>query len=201
MKIILATRNRGKIEELQALLRTLPVEIVAAGSIAGAPDVEEDGATLEANAEKKAAALAVFTGHPALADDTGLEVAALGGAPGVRSARYAGEDATDADNRRRLLDALTGETNRRARFRTVLAFADGGSARFFEGVCEGEITQEERGEKGFGYDSIFRPDGFQKTFAEMPQHDKNAISHRGRALRAFASFLESYLGKEVGRRS
>lgn len=194
MTIVLATRNPGKIAELRALLADLPVELVSAAEVADAPEVEEDAPTLEGNARKKAQALRLHTGLPALADDTGLEVDALGGAPGVRSARFAGPDADDAANRARLLRDLDGAADRAARFRTVLAFADGEDVRFFEGVCEGRITDTERGEGGFGYDALFQPEGGTRTFAEMPAEAKNAVSHRGRALRAFADFLHERLG-------
>lgn len=187
--IVLATHNPGKVAELRALLADLPVELVSAAEVEGAPEVEEDAPTLEGNARKKAEALHAHTGLPALADDTGLEVDALGGAPGVRSARFAGPDADDAANRARLLRDLDGADDRAARFRTVLAFADGADVRFFEGVCPGTITESERGEGGFGYDALFQPEGEARTFAEMPAEAKNAVSHRGRALRAFADFL------------
>jgi XTP/dITP diphosphohydrolase len=153
--------------------------------------VIEDAATLEGNAEKKARALHAFTGLPALADDTGLEVAALDGRPGVRSARFAGETATDADNRARLLAELHGQSDRRARFRTVLAFVDeAGALHTFAGVCAGRILDEERGAGGFGYDALFVPDGHAETFAEMTKEAKNRISHRALALAAFAAWLE-----------
>ncbi len=135
-----------------------------------------------------------FTGLPALADDTGLEVDTLDGRPGVRSARFAGETATDADNRAHLLAALQHAADRRARFRTVLAFVDAsGTLRTFEGVCEGHLLDHERGEGGFGYDRLFVPEGQAETFAEMPRAAKNAISHRGRALAAFAAWLSHQL--------
>lgn len=193
MKIVLATRNPGKLDELRALLRGLPVELVSSGEMPGAPEVEEDGATLEENARKKAVSLASFAGLPALADDTGLEVAALGGAPGVHSARFAGPSASDADNRRKLLAELGNDSDRTARFRTVLAFADGDYVRLFEGTCDGAITTAESGSGGFGYDAIFAPDGDERTFAEMSREDKNEISHRGRALRAFVDYLRERL--------
>lgn len=204
MTIILATRNAGKVAELRARLVGRPVRLVSAAEIEGAPDVDEDADTLRGNAEKKALSLFAFTGHPALADDTGLEVDALGGAPGVFSSRYAGPDADDAANRRKLLAALDGEENRRARFRTVLCFADGAGVRFFDGVCEGTITAEEFGAGGFGYDAVFVPDeqptGTRpgppreaRTFAEMSPHEKNALSHRGRALDGFVAFLAERL--------
>jgi len=192
--IVLATRNAGKLAELRARLGDLAVELVSAPD-AGAAEVEETGDTLEANALLKARALHAHTGLPALADDTGLEVDALAGAPGVRSARYAGAGATDADNRARLLTALADETNRRAHFRTALAYVDGAGEHIFEGVCAGAIAGAERGTAGFGYDSLFVPDeqppgaGARTTFAEMTAVEKNAISHRGRSVGAFVEWL------------
>lgn len=197
MRIVLATRNPGKVAELRALLADLPVDLVSAAEVEGAPEVEEDAPTLEGNARKKALALHVHTGLPSLADDTGLEVSALGGAPGVHSARFAGSDADAEANRARLLRALTNVEDRGARFRTVLAFADGDEVRFFEGICEGRITNVERGEGGFGYDALFIPvDGPAKqTFAEMTAEAKNAISHRGRALEGFSAYLHRRLSQ------
>ncbi len=195
MKIVLATRNPGKVAELRALLADLPVELVSAAEIAGAPEVEEDAPTLEGNARKKAEALHHHTGLPALADDTGLEVDALGGAPGVHSARFAGDEADSEVNCKRLLRELAQAEDRRARFRTVLAFAEGDDVRFFEGVCPGAITAVERGEGGFGYDSVFVPCGETQTFAEMPAVAKNWISHRGRALKEFAAYLHDRLSQ------
>jgi XTP/dITP diphosphohydrolase len=193
MRIVLATRNPGKVAELRALLADLPVDLVSAAEVEGAPDVEEDAPTLEGNARKKAEALHRHTGLPALADDTGLEVDVLGGAPGVHSARFAGPDADAERNRARLLRDLAGAEDRQASFRTVLAFADGGDVQFFEGVCEGQITEAERGEGGFGYDALFQPEEETRTFAEMPADAKNQISHRGRALRSFVAFLRDRL--------
>ena len=195
MRIVLATRNPGKVAELRALLADLPVDLVSASEVEGAPEVDEDAPTLEGNAQKKAWALHAHTGLPALADDTGLEVDALGGAPGVHSARFAGPDADAEANRIRLLRDLAGADDRAARFRTVLAFADGGDVQFFEGICEGRITNVERGEGGFGYDALFQPEGETRTFAEMPAEAKNRISHRGRALEGFAAYLHRRLSQ------
>ena len=195
MRIVLATRNPGQVAERRALLADLPVDLVSAADIDGAPEVEEDAPTLEGNARKKAEALNRHAGLPTLADDTGLEVDALGGAPGVHSARFAGPDADADKNRARLLRDLDGASDRRARFRTVLAFADGEEVRFFEGVCPGVITEAERGEGGFGYDALFQPEGETQTFAEMPAEAKNQISHRGRALETFATFLHTQLSE------
>ena len=187
MRLVLATRNPGKVRELGALLA--PVDVALVPCPADAPEVVEDAPTLAGNAEKKARALHAFTGLPALADDTGLEVDALSGRPGVRSARYAGEAATDADNRALLLRELGGRPSP-ARFRTVIAFVDGaGALRTFEGVCEGTVGTDERGEGGFGYDALFTPDGYDKTFAELPRDVKNRVSHRARALSGFVQWL------------
>ena len=189
LTLVLATRNPGKVAEMRALLADLPVVLRSAAEIDGAPEVEEDAPTLEGNALKKARALHAHTGLPALADDTGLEVDALGGAPGVHSARYAGPAAADATNRARLLRELGGTADRTARFRTVIAFVEEGGVRTFEGTCEGHILHEERGTGGFGYDALFVPEDYDRTFAELPPDAKNAISHRGRALRAFTHYL------------
>ena len=191
MRLVLATRNPGKVAELESLLPET-IELVSAAEIPDAPEVEEDAPTLVGNAAKKARALYGHTGLAALADDTGLEVDALDGAPGVRSARFASETATDADNRAHLLRQLENAASRAARFRTVLAYVDADGLRTFDGVCEGEITLREEGDGGFGYDALFRPeDGDGRTFAEMTKAEKNEISHRGRALSAFTQWLKT----------
>ena len=187
--IVLATRNPGKVAEIRALLADVPVELLAAADVKGAPDVDEDAPTLEGNAGKKARALHTHTGLPALADDTGLEVDALGGRPGVHSARYAGPAATDDANRARLRRELAGVSDRAAQFRTVVAFAEAGTVQYFEGVCKGRLLDEEQGTGGFGYDALIVPDGETRTFAELTPAEKNALSHRGRALRKFAAYL------------
>jgi XTP/dITP diphosphohydrolase len=185
MKLIVATRNKHKLEEIQAILTGLDVELHSALDFPEIPDVVEDGDTFEANAIKKAVTLARATGCWALADDSGLEVAALGAAPGVFSARYAGEPVSYPANNAKLLRELAGKTDRRARFRCVMALSDpAGHAETVEGRCDGQIIKELRGAAGFGYDPLFVPDGFAQTFAEMPADQKNAISHRGRALQA-----------------
>ncbi len=194
MRLIIATRNRHKVEELQALLGVPGLELVCAVDLPGAPEVEEDGATFEANAAKKALALARFAGGWALADDSGLEVDALGGAPGVQSARYAGPSARDADNLAKLIAVMAGRPDRRARFRCVLALAGpGGAVHTVAGACEGRLIEQPRGAGGFGYDPLFVPDGHTRTFAEMPAAEKNALSHRARAVaearRAWAGWL------------
>jgi XTP/dITP diphosphohydrolase len=188
--LVLGTRNPGKVEELRALLSDLPLRLIPADTLDAPPDVVEDADTLTGNAEKKADAFHAHTGHAALADDTGLEVAALDGGPGVHTARFAGPDATPEDNKQKLLAVLEDKSDRRARFRTVMALigADG-TVHTFEGVCSGTITTEARGDGGFGYDPLFRPDGHEQTFAEMPADAKNEISHRRKALDALRQFL------------
>jgi len=191
-KLVLATRNPGKIREICQLLKGLPVDILTVEDFPALPEVEETGTTLEENALLKATHIHQATRLPVLADDTGLEVEALGGKPGVYSARFAGKNATDAENRRYLLDALAGQSNRKAQFRTVVVFMEDEKPYYFEGVCRGEIITEERGAGGFGYDPIFVPEGKDRTFAELSAAEKNAISHRGKALNAFRAFLEHY---------
>lgn len=189
LTVVSATANPHKLEEMRQILGDA-VELLP--RLDEVPDVVEDAPTLEGNALLKARAIAEATGLPALADDTGLEVAALGGAPGVRSARYAGEDAVDADNVALLLRELEGVQDRSARFRTVVVLATADGHRVFEGECRGTIAVEPRGDAGFGYDPVFVPvEGDGRTFAEMSADEKNAISHRGRAVRAAAEGIRA----------
>jgi XTP/dITP diphosphohydrolase len=188
MQLVCASANPDKVAEIQALLADV-VDLLPRPT--DVPDVVEDAGTLLGNARLKAEALCAATGLPAVADDTGLEVEALDGAPGVDAAHYAGEGCSYADNRRRLLSELDGVTDRRAAFRTVaiVVWPDGREVAV-EGVCPGVITTEERGDVGFGYDSVFRPDeGGGATFAEMSADAKHAISHRGRAFRSLLAAL------------
>ncbi len=183
MTIVLATRNQGKIAEIKALLPGVRVQ--PAASYPGCPEPDETGRNFEENALLKARAAAQFTGRAALADDSGLEVDALDGAPGVRSARYAGAGATDRDNIQRLLDALDGtpDADRTARFRCAMAVAaPDGRTWIAEGVCEGRIIRKPRGGSGFGYDPLFVPAGYKRTFGELDTTVKNRISHRAIAL-------------------
>lgn len=183
MRILIASRNAHKIEEIREIFDLPEVEWVSTEEFPGVPDVEEDGDTFESNAIKKATELARATGLWALADDSGLEVAALGNAPGVYSARYAGEPCSPANNNAKLLRELEGRTNRAARFRCVAALSDpAGRAETVSGSCPGRIIAQFRGGKGFGYDPLFVPDGFEMTFAEMGNEQKNKLSHRGQAL-------------------
>ncbi len=189
-KLILASRNKNKIEEMKQLVAHLGIDVFSALDFPDLEEVEEDKPTLEGNALKKARYVNQQTGIPALSDDTGLEVETLDGAPGVFSARYAGENASYQDNVLKLLEALDGKENRAAQFRTVVALVDGNQEWTFEGVCKGKIIEEQIGKKGFGYDPIFMPDEFAETFAQMDPNIKNLISHRGKAVQRFLEFLE-----------
>ena len=183
MKLLIATGNRHKFQEISAILKFPHLSLVSLRALADIPQVVEDGATFEANAVKKAVTLARFTGLWTMADDSGLEVDALNGEPGVWSARYAGEPSDDAANNRKLLSNLKGVANRRARFRCVIALADpDGKARTVSGACEGSLLTAVKGVGGFGYDPLFVPDGYDQTFAELSPEIKNTISHRARAL-------------------
>jgi XTP/dITP diphosphohydrolase len=193
LRLVLASANPDKAREVAEVLADVlgPTVVELVPRPTGVPDVVEDGATLEDNARLKAQALVAATGEAAAADDTGLEVAALGGAPGVVSARWAGPAATYADNVAKLLAELAGSPDRRARFRTVALVAfPGGRELRADGVVEGVIAPHPRGTGGFGYDSVFVPDGGGgRTFAEMSAVEKHALSHRGHAFRALAALL------------
>ena len=196
MNLVLATHNPHKREELREILRgelSNGIEILTLEDIQPPiGDIEETGETLEENALIKARAVFERTKLATVADDTGLEVEALNGAPGVYSARYSGEGATYASNVLKLLDALEGVDDRRAKFSTVIAYIDvSGGEQLFRGEVSGVIAREPCGANGFGYDPIFIPEVGTKTFAEMTDEEKNAISHRGRALRAFVKYLRS----------
>lgn len=185
-RLYISTKNRDKLRELAAIFGS---DVELHHPVADDPDVEETGDTLWENALLKARAGFERSGMPTIADDTGLEVDALGGEPGVYSSRYAGEDATYEDNVRKLLRELENvpADERTARFRTVIAYVNGdGFEKRFDGTVQGQILDERRGEGGFGYDPVFLPDEARETFAQMDDDAKNAISHRGRALRAFA---------------
>jgi XTP/dITP diphosphohydrolase len=181
--MVLATRNEGKIAEFRQLLSDFDIQILSLKEFGPLPAIIEDGKTFEDNAYKKAHATAMATALPALADDSGLSVTALGGAPGVRSARYAGEDATDEENNQKLLRDMDGITQREAVFECVLAIAvPRGPALIYEGRCEGLVGIALKGGQGFGYDPLFFYPPLRKTFAELNQHEKNAVSHRGNAM-------------------
>jgi len=192
-ELVLATRNRHKVTELVALLRDLGITIRSLDEFPDAPDVVEDGATCEANAIKKAAAIAEFTGLPAVADDTGLEVDALGGRPGVYAARYAGEGATYEDNCQKLLRELMGvpRERRTARFVTVAAIAlPSGDIQVAQGTLDGTIAEEASGTVGFGYDPVFFVPALGKTLAQLSADQKNKISHRAKAFTQAKDLLQ-----------
>jgi len=193
VKVVLATRNRGKLREIAPLLDGLGLELCTIDDVAPKAELREDADTFEENALAKARQAAAATGLPAVADDSGLEVDALGGAPGVRSARYAGPGADDARNNAKLLEALRDipPGGRRARFRCVAAFVDPARGREITraGVCEGEILGAPRGEGGFGYDPLFLLPDRGRTMAELPLDEKNRVSHRAAAFRALAAAL------------
>jgi XTP/dITP diphosphohydrolase len=194
ISIALATRNKGKKAEINALLADFPVEIRGLDDFGPIPSIEEDGDTFDDNAYKKASLTARYLGIPALADDSGLCVAALDGAPGVHSARYAGKDATDEQNNQKLLQALEHQENRAAHFKCVLSLAvPNGPALTYEARCDGVISTEPRGEDGFGYDPVFFYPPLNKTFAELSQDEKNRVSHRGKALSELQSEFEKVL--------
>ncbi len=188
MKLLFATNNAHKLAEVQAVLGP-EYELVTPRDCGVTEEIPETQPTLEGNALQKARYLRERTGLDCFADDTGLEVAALDGAPGVRSARYATDGHDFAANNRLLLANLRGAADRRARFRTVVALLRSGEEHLFEGIVEGRIIECERGCEGFGYDPLFVPDGFDRTFAEMSADEKNAVSHRARAVRRLADYL------------
>ncbi len=193
MRIALATTNQGKIKEIQAILSGLDIDWLTCNDVDDWPQVEETGTTFLDNARLKARAVARLFGTTTLADDSGLEVDALDGRPGINTARFAGPEATDADN----INALAGELRARdltgspARFRAVIVLIwPDGRELTADGVCEGRVVLEPRGEAGFGYDPVFVPEGFDETMAELGSGRKNEMSHRGRALRALKSHLD-----------
>lgn len=190
MKIVFATNNTHKLAEVQAVLGP-EFTLVTPGECGVAEEIPEEQPTLEGNASQKSHYLHARTGLDCFADDTGLEVKALGGAPGVHSARYATEGHDFAANNRLLLKNLTGVTDRRARFRTVISLILRGEEHLFEGIVEGRIIDREQGAEGFGYDPLFVPDGYDRTFAQMTTEEKNAISHRARAVRKLAAYLQN----------
>lgn len=189
MKIVFATNNKHKVEEVKGLLPK-EIEVLTLNEIRCFEEIEETAKTLEGNAKIKSDHVKIHYGFDCFADDTGLEVEALEGAPGVYSARYAGEEATFDDNVQKLLAAMKGVQNRKARFRTVISLNLDGKQLFFEGVCEGYIEKITAGNKGFGYDPIFRPLDFDKTFAEMDLSEKGRISHRGLAVKKLVAYLK-----------
>ena len=188
MKLVFATNNSNKLSEIRSLIPT-GIEILSLKDINCNEQLPETNPTLQENALQKAQYVNIHYGFNCFADDTGLEIDVLGGTPGVYSARYAGEDCKAEDNMRKVLEKLKGESDRIAKFRTVIALIINREATLFEGECKGKITKTKCGVEGFGYDPIFTPDGFDITFAEMNKVEKGAISHRGKAVEKLVSFL------------
>jgi len=197
VKIVLATRNKNKVEEIREILKMYldneifsQIELLSSADFQ-IPEIEEDGETYEENALKKAREVYKFTKLPSLADDSGIEVEILGGRPGVFSARYAGEGATDEENNKKLLKELENVPieKRKAKFKCVIAYVDSVEERIFYGETSGKVIFEPLGDGGFGYDPLFLPDGFGLTYAQLPGEVKNRISHRSKALQKFAEFL------------
>ena len=198
MKLLLATRNKNKLSEIRAIFNIPGLEIIAAEDIEGLPEVEEDADTFEGNAFKKARTLCKASGLWTMADDSGLQVDALHGEPGVYSSRYAGEHANDAKNNAKLLKNLEGVTDRFARFRCTLALvAPDGREWTVSGTCEGHIANDIMGPRTFGYDPVFIPEGHDQSFSQMSHEAKNAISHRGRALAKAAAEWGDLLSGEA----
>ncbi|HEV7905516.1 MAG TPA: XTP/dITP diphosphatase [Pyrinomonadaceae bacterium] len=198
-ELLIATNNAGKIRELTALLSNLPLRLRRLSEFPQIVEVEETGETFAANAELKARLYSRQTNLWTLADDSGLEVDALDGAPGVLSARYAGADATDAERNARLLAALNGtdDTQRTARFTCAIALYEPGAetTKLFAGTCEGRIARQPRGDNGFGYDPLFIPTGYAQTFGELPDELKHQLSHRARALHAVRAYLRGLFSR------
>ena len=193
-QLVIASRNKGKTDEIRELLSGFPITIKDLDDFGPIPEVEEDGETFDENAYKKASFTARVLGHPALADDSGLVVDALNGAPGVFSARYAGPDATNEDRSQKLLQKMEGTTHRKAAFECVISIAvPTGPALTYEGRCEGIITASPQGTNGFGYDTIFYYPPLKKTFAELTREEKGRVSHRGNALEEFRNEFENVM--------
>ncbi|WP_339710657.1 non-canonical purine NTP diphosphatase [uncultured Kriegella sp.] len=190
MKIVFATNNQNKLDEVKLLIPQ-HINLLSLQDIGCNADIEESATTLEGNAQLKADYVTTNFGYPCFADDTGLLVASLNGEPGVLSARYAGEQKSSNDNMDKLLTALKDKKSRAARFKTVIALNLEDQRKFFTGIVEGEIIHSKKGTKGFGYDPIFRPNGYNKTFAELSLQIKNSISHRGQAIKQLIDYLES----------
>lgn len=192
--IVLATRNKHKVSEFRSILNEHSIELRSLDDFGPIPEPVEDGETFDDNAYKKALHTAKILGIPAIADDSGLSVAALDGRPGVYSARYAGPNATDSDNCAKLLNEMADIEDRRASFHCVISIAvPSGPALTYEGSCDGVILKEKRGDSGFGYDPLFFFEQYGKTFAELTMEEKNAVSHRGKALREFKDELPKVL--------
>ncbi|GFZ76976.1 non-canonical purine NTP pyrophosphatase [Aquaticitalea lipolytica] len=190
MQLVFATNNHNKIKEVQCLIPQ-HIKLLSLEDIGCLEDVPETQTTIVGNAKQKAEYIKTNYGYDCFADDTGLEVQVLNGVPGVYSARYAGEQRNADDNMNKLLNELKPHTNRQAQFKTVIALHLNGKLKTFTGICEGDITQTKQGDKGFGYDPIFKAKGYTKTFAEMSLEEKNTIGHRGKAVKLLIDFLNS----------
>ena len=188
MQLVFATNNLNKLKEVQALVPE-HIQLISLKDIGCFEEVPETQSTIEGNAIQKAEYIKEHYGFDCFADDTGLEVESLGGEPGVFSARYAGEQRDANDNMNLLLDNLVGKPNRNAQFKTVIALHLNDRIKTFTGICKGEITTTKQGDKGFGYDPIFKAEGYDKTFAEISLEEKNTIGHRGKAIRLLVDFL------------
>lgn len=191
MKLVFATNNLNKLKEVQEMLPE-SIELLSLKDIGCFEDIEETATTLEGNAKIKANHITENYQYNCFADDTGLEVEALNGDPGVYSARYAGEPVNAENNMQKLLDNLKGTSNREAQFRTSICLNLEGKQFLFDGICKGQILTERKGEKGFGYDPIFQPEGYESSFAQMSSIEKNKISHRGLAIEKLIDFLKNY---------
>jgi XTP/dITP diphosphohydrolase len=189
MKLVFATNNLNKLREVQEMLSN-SIEILSLNDISCFDEIDETEITLEGNAKLKADYITNNFGYNCFADDTGLEVESLDGKPGVYSARFAGEPANAGNNMQKLLTDLEFKKNRKAQFRTAICLNLDGKQFFFEGICKGDILKEKQGDKGFGYDPIFKPEGFSKSFAIMNSKEKNTISHRGVAIQKLVEFLK-----------
>lgn len=190
MKLVFASNNKNKIREIQSILNG-SIQLLSLEDIGCLEDIPETANTIEGNAILKADYVTEKYGYDCFADDTGLEVHALNGEPGVYSARYAGEQKNADDNMNKLLEALKGEQNRNAQFKTVIALNLNGKQHLFTGIAKGEITLNKTGNQGFGYDPIFKPENYGETFAELPLETKNKIGHRGKATQQLIDFLNS----------
>ncbi|OMP32766.1 non-canonical purine NTP diphosphatase [Mangrovimonas sp. DI 80] len=188
MKLVFATNNLNKLKEVQKLIPS-NIQLLSLKDIDCLEDIPETQNTIEGNAIQKANYIKENYGYDCFADDTGLEVEALDGAPGVYSARYAGPQRNANDNMDKLLEALENHSNRKAQFKTVIALSINGGQHTFTGICKGDITQEKAGAAGFGYDPIFKAEGYNLTFAEISMEEKNSIGHRGRAVSQLVNFL------------
>ena len=191
MKLVFATNNRNKLKEVQDMLPN-SIKLLSLEDINCFDEVEETELTLEGNAKLKANYITENFGYDCFADDTGLEVDALDGKPGVHSARFSGEPRDSERNMQKLLSELQDKSDRNAQFRTAICLNIKNQQFLFEGICKGEILTEKKGEKGFGYDPIFKPEGYSESFAEMTSEEKNKISHRGIAIQKLVDFLSNY---------